>query len=192
MRRLKIISIFLWSLLSCLIATASSRSSDAASIQKKLDHIQTNGRLSQPDPTPTIMSEPEVNAYLASDMVALPQGVNSVKLQGRSGVVTGTALVDFDKVSQGSGSSNPLLSIFSGVHTVVVIAQAHGSNHTGFVHIDSVSLDGVGVPRFLLQLFVEKYLQPKYPQLGLDSKFALSDRIDSAIVGAHNLTVIQR
>jgi len=43
-----------------------------------------------------------------------------------------------------------------------------------------------------LQLFVEKYVQPRYPGLGLDSKFSLPDRIDSATVGAHELTVMQK
>jgi hypothetical protein len=161
-------------------------------MQKKIEHIQANGQLVHPDPAPTLISEQEVNAYLASGEVVLPQGVKSVKLDGQGGVITGTAIVDFDKVSQGSGNSNPLLSIFSGVHTVVVVTHAHGANHKGFVHVDSVSLDGVEVPRFLLQLFVEKYLQPKYPELGLDSQFTLSDRIDSAVVGPHNLTVIQK
>ena len=60
------------------------------------------------------------------------------------------------------------------------------------VHVDSVSLDGVEIPRFVLQLFVEKYLQPKYPNVGLDSRFGLPDRIDTAIVGQHRLTVAQK
>lgn len=192
MRILSLALLLIFLVLNSETLASSRPSSDVASMRKKIERIQANGRLSQPDPTPTIISEQEVNAYLASEEISLPQGVNSVKLQGQSGVITGTSQVDFDKVRQGVGSSNPLLAIFSGVHTVVVVAHAHGSNHTGFVHIDSVSLDGVDVPRFLLQLFVEKYLQPKYPQLGLDSKFALSDRIDSGVVGSHNLTVIQK
>ena len=190
MKILRILAVF--SLLFLLIAARSTRSAEAINMEKKIEHIQANGRLPQPDPAPTVMSEQEVNAYLASGAVALPQGVNSVTLQGQSGVITGTALVDFDKVRHGSGSTNPLLSIFSGVHTVLVVARAHAAKRTAFVHIDSVSLDGVEVPRFLLQLFVEKYLQPKYPQLGLDSKFTLSDRMDSAVVGSHTLTVVQK
>jgi hypothetical protein len=100
--------------------------------------------------------------------------------------------VDFDRIRAGVRSSNPLLSIFSGVHDVVVATHAYGAGGQGYVHVDSVSLDGVGVPRFLLQLFVEKYLQPKYPQLGLDSRFSLPDRIDTATVGQHKLTVTQK
>jgi hypothetical protein len=100
--------------------------------------------------------------------------------------------VDFDRVREGIHSSNPLLSIFSGVHDVVVIAHAHGAGGQGYVHVDSVSLDGVEIPEFVLELFVEKYLQPKNPQIGLDSQFALPDRIDTATVGVHKLIVTQK
>jgi hypothetical protein len=161
-------------------------------MEQKLRHIESNGRSAHPDQTPTVITEQEVDAYLASDEVALPNGVRSVKLEGQPGVITGTAQVDFDRIREGSRSSNPLLSIFSGVHEVVVIAHAYGAARQGYVHVDSVSLDGVEVPRFVLELFVEKYLQPKYPELGLDSRFALLDRVDTATVGEHKLTVTQK
>lgn len=170
----------------------TSRSSDVASTEQKLRHIEANGQAARPDETPTVFSEPEINSYLASDNVILPEGVQSVKLAGEPGIITGTARVDFDRIREGTGSSNPLLSIFSGVHDVVVVAHAHGADRQGYVQVDSVSLDGVEIPRFVLQLFVEKYLQPKYPELGLDSRFALPDRLDTATVGPHKLTVTQK
>jgi len=170
----------------------TSRSSDVASAEQKLRHIEANGQAARPDQTPTIFSELEINSYLASDNVILPEGVQSVKLVGEPGIITGTARVDFDRIREGTGSSNPLLSIFSGVHDVVVVAHAYGAGRQGYVHVDSVSLDGVEIPRFVLQLFVEKYLQPKYPELGLDSRFSLPDRLDTATVGPHKLTVTQK
>jgi hypothetical protein len=170
----------------------AAATNDVASMDRKLRRIESNGNTAHPDQTPTVFTEPEVNAYLASDNIILPDGVRSVKLQGTPGVITGTAQVDFDRIREDSGSSNPLLSIFSGVHNVVVVARAHGANHEGIVHVDSVSLDGVEVPRFVLQLFVEKYLQPQYPQIGLDSRFPLPNRVDVATVGQHQLTVTQK
>ena len=170
----------------------TSHSSDVASAEQKLRHIEANSQAARPDQTPTVFSEPEINSYLASDNVGLPEGVQSVKLAGEPGIITGTARVDFDRIREGTSSSNPLLSIFSGVHDVVVVAHAHGAGRQGYVQIDSVSLDGVEIPRFVLQLFVEKYLQPKYPELGLDSHFSLPDRLDTATVGPHKLTVTQK
>lgn len=138
------------------------------------------------------MTEAEINAYLASDEVQYPAGVESVHLTGSQGTVSGTAKVDFDQVRAGIHSSNPLLSIFSGVHNVDVDAHAYGRGGQGYVHVDSVSLDGIEVPQFVLELFVEKYIQPKHPELGIDSRFKLPDRIDSAIVGQHQVTLLQK
>jgi hypothetical protein len=166
--------------------------SDAASTEMKLRRVEANGRLAHPVSAPTTFTESEVNSYLASGKVKLPPGVQSVKLQGEPGIITGEAQVDFDRIREGAHSSNPLLSIFSGVHDVVVIAHAHGSGGKGYVDVDSVSLDGVAIPEFVLELFVEKFVQPKHPQIGVDSQFALPDRIDTAAVGLHQMIVIQR
>jgi hypothetical protein len=175
-----------------LVGFGKSESRDLASAERKINHIEANGRSSRPNQAPTVFTEPEVNAYLASDNVRLPAGVESVKLVGENGVITGTAHVDFDRIREGAHSSNPLLSVFSGVHDVVVVAHAHGAGGRGQVHVDTVSIDNIEIPRFVLQLFVEKFLQPKYPELGLDSQFALPDRIDTATVGQHELTVTQK
>jgi hypothetical protein len=174
------------------IAAADSNSPELASAKRKLKHIEENTRSPHPNPAPTVLTEQEVNAYLASDEIQLPTGVQSVKLRGMPGVINGTARVDFDRVRAGVHSSNPLLGIFSGVHEVAVDTHAHGGAGEGYVHVDSVSLDGIEVPKFVLELFVEKYLQPRYPQIGIDSKFKLPDRIDTAIVGEHQITLVQK
>jgi hypothetical protein len=43
-----------------------------------------------------------------------------------------------------------------------------------------------------LQMFVDRFLTPKYPELGLDSQFKLPNRIDTATVGRHELIVTQK
>lgn len=173
-------------------ASKPAHVSTASSMDRKLAHIRANGKLAHPNQTPTVITEQEVNAYLASGAVKLPAGVQSVKLIGETGIVNGTAQVDFDKVREGIHSSNPLLSIFSGMHEVQVATHAYGESGIGYVHVDLVSLDGVEVPHFVLELFVEKYVTPRNTQIGLDSKFKLSDRIDSAMVGEHQLAVVQK
>jgi hypothetical protein len=138
------------------------------------------------------MTEEQINDYIASGGIKLPAGVKRVRLEGQSGQVNGQLTVDFDEIRAGIRSSNPLLSIFSGVHSVHVEADAVGSGGTGKVHVRSVSLDGSEVPRFLLELFVAKFITPKYPTIGIDSAFKLPNRIDVATVGYHKLTVSQK
>jgi hypothetical protein len=163
-----------------------------ASAERKLQHLQSNGPQARPDPSPTEFTEQEINAYFASGNVKLPPGVRSVAFQVQPGIVIGTSQVDFDQIKAGKTSYNPLLAVFSGQHHVVVTAQAHGAGGQGLVHVDSVSLDGVVIPGFVLELFVEKYLKPKYPNVGLDSRFALPARVDAATVGLHKVTVTQK
>jgi hypothetical protein len=162
------------------------------SLQAKLDHIQQNAQRAHPDQSPIVMTEEEVNAYIASDRIVLPQGVKKLKLEGRSGVVTAFLNVDFDEIRGGQKSANPMLSIFSGRHDVRVEAEASGSGGQGQVNVRDVSIDGISVPRMALEYFVSKYITPKNPNIGIDSRFQLPDKIDLATVGYHKLTVTQK
>lgn len=164
----------------------------AESLQRKLDHIRQNATLPQPDQAPTVMTEEEINDYFAAGRVKLPLGVEKVTFQGRAGIVTALTTIDFDKIRAGQRSSNPLLAIFSGTHDVRAEADAAGSGGQGRVHVRSVSIDGVEVPRMALEFFVEKFVTPKYPNVGLDSQFQMPARIDLATVGYHKLTVTQK
>jgi hypothetical protein len=164
----------------------------ADSMQTKLDHIQENGEQANPDQAPTVITEEEVNDYIAAGRITLPQGVKKLKMEGRSGVVTAFLNVDFDEIRAGQNSSNPLLSVFSGQHDVRVEADAAGSGREGRVHVREVAIDGFSVPRMALEYFVSKYITPKYPNVGIDSQFQLPNKIDVATVGYHKVTVTQK
>ncbi len=173
-------------ILSVLVAVTASPSPGteaartlAQNAEQKFRYLHANGQREHPDPRPTQFSEREVNAYLASGMVRLPAGVQSVRLVGTPGVIRAHCHIDFDAVRASRNNSNPLLRLFSGIHDVFVEAQASGSNYRGRVHVNSVSIDDVEVPRC-------------YPGVGLDSTFALPDRIAVAKVFTHTLVVAQR
>ena len=181
-------------LLSLAVAPAQQNGSTPAarSMERKLDHIERNAQAATPDPTPTVLTEDEVNAYIQSGAINLPRGVQRVHLEGMPGVVTADARVDFDQITQGSRSMNPLLALFTGVHQVQVATHAHGEHGIGHVHVDSVFLDGVEVPQIALQFFVERYIKPRHPELGIDSRIQMPERIDSAVVGRHQVTLVQK
>ena len=164
----------------------------AESMQRKLDHLKENGARSQPDQTPTVITEEEVNDYFAAGMVQLPEGVKKNSLQGKDGVITGLVTVDFDAIRGGQRSSNPLLALFSGTHNVRVEADAAGAGGQGKVHVRTVNIDGIDVPPIALEYFLEKYVTPKYPNVGIDSHFPLPEKIDTATVGYHKITLTQK
>jgi hypothetical protein len=192
MIRLSLLLVMMFPLAAMSQKAPAKAASPVDSMERKIQYVQQNGAVASPDPKPTEFTEQEVNAYVASGRVKLPTGVQSVRFEAQPDVIHGNARVDFDQLKSGRSSSNPLLSVFSGVHDVVVIAHARGTNHTGYVEVDSVALDGVEIPRFVLQVFVQKYLQPKYPNIGLNSQFKLPVKIDTTTVGQQKLTVTQK
>jgi len=173
--------------------TVSTAASPAVrSMERKLEHIEINGKRLTPDSTPTVLTEDEVNAYVNSGAVNLPRGVRRVRLAGMPGVVTADMQVDFDQITQASRSVNPLLALFSGVHEVQVATHAHGQRGVGYVHVDRVSLDNVEVPPIALEFFIDRYIKPKHPEIGIDTRFQMPDRIDSAVAGQHQVTLVQK
>ncbi|MGA1999921.1 MAG: hypothetical protein ABSG52_08005 [Terriglobales bacterium] len=164
----------------------------AASAEAKFRHIEENARRNPPDQRPTVLTEREINAYLNSGRVQLPTGVRAVRFTGQNGVVNTTARVDFDAITAKSRSQNPLLSLFSGIHDVHAAAHASGNGGRGRVHIDFIDIDGVNVPRVALQYFLDHYVRPKHPEVGMDSVFALPARIDTATIGDHQLILTQK
>ena len=173
-------------------STQAMYNAAAASAEAKFGHIEENARRNPPDQRPTVLTEREINAYLASGRVQLPTGVRSVRFTGQNGVMDAVARVDFDAITAKSRSPNPLLSLFSGVHDVHAAANASASGGRGRVHINSIEIDGVTVPRVALQFFIDHYLRPKYPDVGMDSVFSLPDRIDTARIGDRQLILTQK
>ena len=135
----------------------------------------------------------ELSAFVNEGGVILPAGVSDVKFAGKSGTITGTTKVDFDKITSGKSSMNPLMMLFSGMHDVTVTADGQGSGGRATVNVQTVEIDGVTVPHAALEYFVNKYVQPKYgPNVGLNSTFQMPAHVDSAVVGDNTLTITQK
>ncbi len=179
-------------LVVCPQRAATAANPAAQSAKRKIEHIESNAQKRPPDSTPTVLTADEVNAYINSGAVRLPKGVQRVRMEGAPGVVTANTVVDFDQITQGSRSMNPLLMLFSGVHDVQIAAHAHGERRQGYVHVDRVAIDNVEVPQVALQFFIDHYIKPKYPEVGIDTRFQMPDRIDTAVVGQQKLTIVQK
>lgn len=163
----------------------------AGRMERKLRHVQQNGEREQPDPAPTVFPEEEVNAWFADGRIALPAGVKRVRFRGEPGLITAIARVDFDELTA-ERRSHPLLLLFTGRHDVTVVAQAEGSSGQGRITVESVAINGREVPRRALEFFVSRYVTPRYPNVGMESRFPLPARIHTARVGQGRLVVEQR
>jgi hypothetical protein len=162
------------------------------SMQAKIAFLKQNAAKAHPDPKPVALTEREANAYFNEGGVKLPKGVSNLRLTSQPGIIDGHAQVDFEKVMEGKVSANPLLSLFSGVHDVHIIAQAAGAAGMGTIRAQSAYLDDIELPQMVLQFFAQHYITPKYPNVGVTSTFKLPLRIDSAVVGAGGVALTQK
>jgi hypothetical protein len=184
-------------ILGSLLLTAShaqqARSAAYARAASKIAWLAENARSANPSTRPTVLTAREWNAYLNEGGVKLPAGLSNIHISSQPAVVHGDAEVDFDRLTANRTRGNPLLALFAGKHHVAVTARVAAANGVGTVHVDSIILDGVEVPRFALEYFASRFLQPKYGNaVGLDSTFHLHAHIASAIVGADKVTITQR
>ena len=173
-------------------AKAGHFSTAAQRFEDKLNFLERNGKSKPVQRRSTQINADEVNAWFHEGGYKLPQGVQKVIFHSQPDTIQANATVDFDQVKEGRHNLNPLLSVFSGVHDVEVTANGSAQNGQGHVTIQSVSIDGVGVPHLALELFVNKYIKPKYPNVGLENDFQMPDRIDTATVGNDNALLTQR
>ena len=169
-----------------------THSPEFRSMQAKLAHLKQNAAKTPLDSKPVELTEPEANAYFNEGGVKVPKGVSHVRLTSQPGIIDGHAQVDFETIMEGKGSTNPLLSLFSGAHDVHIVAQAAGVAGTGTIRVQSAYLDGIELPQMALQFFAQHYITPKYPNVGVTSIFKLPLRIDSAVVEAGAVRLVQK
>ncbi len=161
-------------------------------MEQKIAYLKMNAARPHPDPKPTEITEQEANAYFNEGGVKLPKGVSNVRLTTKPGQIEGHAQVDFDEIMQGRGANNPLASLFTGHHDVHAVSQASSSNGLGTIRVQSVDLDGTQIPEWALEWFVQRYVTPRYPNVGMNSTFKLPLRIDSAVVETGKVKLVQR
>lgn len=172
--------------------TTRMQKAAADSMQRKIDFIEANGKASRIDPRPTVFTQNEINAYFAERRVKMPDGVKSVRFELVPGVVTAYTHVDFDEITESSRSRHPLLAIFSGTHDVQVVAEAEGSGGMTHVNVRSVSLDGVSIPHMALEMFIVRWVNPKYPSIKMDGEYKLPARLDTVHIEARQGIVTQK
>jgi len=124
----------------------------------------------------------EANRYFAGPGAArLPAGISQVVLAAEPGVLSGTALVDFDQLAK---TGNPLLQMFSGEHRLAVRARVDSAQAPrAQLTVTEVRLDGAVVPNWLLDAAARAFLQPKYPTLGRHFSVPLPRHASGASVG---------
>jgi hypothetical protein len=175
-----------------LLRADVTHSANYRSLAQKLAYLKLNAAKPHPDPKPVVLTEPEVNAYFSEGGVKLPPGVSEVRLTSRPGIIDGHAHVDFEEIMRGRNKNNPLYDLFSGSHDIHVVADGTGANGIASIKVQTVELDNVAVPQWALEFFVQRYITPKYPNVGMTSTFKMPLRIQTATVDAGKVILEQK
>ena len=171
---------------------AQTHSADYRSLVQKLAYLKLNAAKPQPDPKPVDLTEAEVNSFFEEGGVKLPRGVSQVLLTSQPGIIDGHAHVDFEEIMQGRGKNNPLYGLFTGAHEIHVVAAASGTNGLASIRTQTVELDNVAVPQWALEFFLQRYVTPRYPNVGMTSTFKLPLRIQTATIERGKVRLEQR
>lgn len=175
--------------LFCIIAAATlsadTRASkhDAELLKQKVATIQEVAARPAKKVVRTMVTENEVNSYLAYDAgPVLPAGVldPTVSIIG-TGRLSGRAVVDLDAVRKAKKSTSMFdpMSYLMGKVPITAAGTFTTNQGVGHFQLESAAVGGVPVPKVVLQEIVSYYSRtPENPAgFGLDDPFALPARI---------------
>lgn len=185
-------------LVAPVVAGQGPAAADAARMGKKVQAILERGLAPAPaaKPLTTSFSEQELNAYLkVNASEELPAGVKHAQITLLdAGKVDTRALVDMDalRTAEKRGWLDPLAYV-TGMLEVRTVGTFKGANGKGVFTFESATVDGVPVPRALMQELVAFYTRTPETPAGilLDQPFDLPSRIREVRLRRGAATVIQ-
>jgi hypothetical protein len=156
---------------------------DAARLRVKVEAIERNGSARRPATLATVITEREVNAYLAFDATSeLPAGFTEPRMTVLPDLkLSGTATIDLDAIRKERQSRSWLdpLTYMGGKVAVAVSGRLTSSDGLARFALDRATIGGITVPKILVQELVTFYSRtPGNPRgLNLDDPYPLPARI---------------
>jgi hypothetical protein len=122
----------------------------------------------------------EVNAYAAEEARReVPDGLRNPKITLGAGTARGTALIDFAKVQTARGEPPGLLLgwLLRGERQVTVDVAFQSSHGTARVDVQSVTVGSATLSGRALDLVIEYYVMPRFPDAAIGRPFELRHNI---------------
>jgi hypothetical protein len=166
----------------------SAKAADA--LQVKIDALKRAEK--NPDRPPGAsrveLSEVEMESYVLYSLKDdIPVQVDNIDVQlGQDTVGADTQLTFSD-----NGTGNPIFdSLIGGTHNLFVKGKLVGENGRGKFDLEEIRVDGIPVPKILIQTLFDKYVKPKYPEADLKEPFDLPYGIEQLKLEPGKATVI--
>jgi hypothetical protein len=161
----------------------------AKELQAKIDAIKKNAAAAPgaaPRTTEIEVSENELASYVLFELRDdIPVQLDSIVVGLTAGSIgadarlnlpepTGTALID---------------TIIGGRHNLFVKGKLSGSGGHGKFELEEVRVDGLPVPKLLVEALVSRFVTPKYPQVDLKKGFDLPWAIQRLTIEPHKARI---
>jgi hypothetical protein len=164
---------------TCVLFAASA---DYESARRKADLIEND----QAKPGAVIsFSVAEANAYAREEARReVGEGLRNAKVWFSAGKASGSAVVDFVKLQTEKGRPPGLLLrwMLQGEKEVQVSVKVEARDGKAKIDIDEVYLEGVGIPKGAVDLLIEYYLLPRFPEAKIGEWFELRHRVERITV----------
>src|SRR5262249_23101287 len=165
-------------LLAALLPLLGTPSSDYLSIKHKFDLIESEKL--RPGSRLTLTSN-ELNAYVINEAAEFPgHSVRDPKLQLGDGSASGSAMIDFLKLRQGTGKPPGwvMSKLLAGGRPVRGAARVRSGSGRAIVDVDRVEVSGVVIDGQMLDFLIQHYLIPQFPEAKVGQPFELAHHID--------------
>jgi hypothetical protein len=163
-------------------ARSAQRLQEKIDAVKKAEQIEGERRLEQVEVT-----EAELESYVLYDLRDdIPAQLDSIDVQLTPGAIAADTQLTFNK-----STGNTLVdSLVSGTHNLFVKGKLSGAHGEGKFDLDEVKVDGIPVPKILIESLINKYVKPKYPEVDLKEPFDLPWRIDRITIEQGKATIV--
>lgn len=161
----------------------------AHSLQGKIDAIRTAEKAAGRSASETVeVSDAELESYvLYSLRESIPARVDSIDVQ----LTPETVAADTKMTFGNSPTNNPLIDILiGGTHRLFVKGKLTASGGQGKFSLQEARVDGIPVPIVLIEVLVDKYVKPKYPDVRLDVPFVMPWGIEDLTLTDGKATIV--
>jgi hypothetical protein len=166
------------------------------SLEAKLQILESKD--AQPSATypAVIITEYEANSYLkVHSSEFLPKGVRTPVLSVQPEHAMASADVDFDALSSSYPDPNEmgpkiLAAMFHGTQHVTVTVKVQSESAGVRVQIESIVVGSMTMPRWLVDLIIQQFLQPRY-HFDLSKPLPYPDHVTMIVLGSGQTTFLR-
>ncbi len=162
----------------------------AAALQVKIDALKAaeNDDKRKDGSDRVELSEAELESYVLYSLKEdIPAEIDSIDVQLGSDTIASDTQITFNSNATG----NPMVdALVGGTHNLFLKGKLIASQGRGKFDLEEIRVDGIPVPKVLIEALFKKYVKPKYPDADLKEPFDMPYGIEELKLEPGKATVV--